>query len=76
MLKKYYAGEDEIETGNKKEDLKLAASAEALLDEKTQNIDEDSLLKLGTYRKKENVSDVKLGTELNDSQSRSILFLI
>ena len=75
MLKKYYAGEDEIETGNKK-DLKLAASAKALLDDNTQNIDEDSLLELGTYRQKENVSDVKLGTELNDSQSRSILFLI
>ena len=34
MLKKYYAREDEAKTGNEKEDLKIVASVEMLLDEK------------------------------------------
>ena len=54
---------------SEKEDLKIAASVEMLLDEEISSIDKDSLLELGTYRQKENVSDVKLGTELDDSQS-------
>ena len=32
-LKKYYAREDEAKTGNEKEDLKIAASVEMVLDE-------------------------------------------
>ena len=69
MLKKYYAREDEAKTRNKKEDLKISAKAEMLVSEEMPSIDEDSLLKLGTYKQKENVSDVKLGTDLGDSQS-------
>ena len=76
MLKKYYAREDEAKTKNEKEDLKIAASAEMLLDEETPSIDEDSLLELGTYKQKEDVSDVNLGTELDDSQSRQLQALI
>ena len=68
MLKKYYAREDEAKTGNEKEDLKIAASAEMLLDKEIPSIDEDFLLELGTYKQKEDVSDVKLETELDDSQ--------
>ena len=47
-LKKYYAPEDKAKTGIEKEDLKIAASAEMLLDEEIPSIDEDSLLELGT----------------------------
>ena len=70
MLKKYYAREDEAKTGNEKEDLKIVARAEMLLDEEIPRTDEDSLLELGTYKQKEDASDVKLETELDDSQSR------
>ena len=76
MLKKYYDREDEAETGNEKEDLNIVASAEMLLDEETLSIDEDLLLELGTYKQKEDVNHVKLGTELNDSQSRQLQALI
>ena len=68
---KYYAHEDKVETRNKK-DLKIAASAKILLDKETPSRDEDLLLELGMYRQKENVSDIKLGTKLNDSQSRHL----
>ena len=44
MLKKYYAREDEAKTGNEKEDLKISASAEMLVDEEIPSIDEDLLL--------------------------------
>ena len=47
-----------------------------LLEEKIPSIDEDSLLELGTYKQKEHVSDVKLGTELDDSQTRQLQALI
>ena len=40
-----------------------------LSDEEIPSIDEDSLLELGTCKQKEDASDVKLGTELDDSQS-------
>ena len=76
MLKKYYAREDEAKTGNEKEDLKISASAETLLDEEIPSIDEDSLLELGTYKQKEDVSDIKLGTKFGDSQSRQLQALI
>ena len=69
MLKKYYNREDEAKTGNEK-DLKIAASVKMLLDEEIPRRDEDSLLELGTYKQKEDVSNVKLGTELDDSQSQ------
>ena len=61
---------------NEKEDLKITAGAEMLLDEEIPSIDEDSLLELGTYKQKEDVSDVKLGTKLGDSQSRQLQALI
>ena len=76
MLKKYYAREDEAKTRKEKEDLKIAASAEILLDEGTPSIDEDWLLELSMYRQKENVSEVKLGAVLNDSQSRQLQALL
>ena len=76
MLKKCYAREDEAKTRNEKEDLKISASAEMLVDEEIPSIEEDSLLELGTYKQKEDVSDVKLGTELGDSQSRRLQALI
>ena len=47
----------------------MAASVEMLLDKEIPSIDEDSLLELGMYKQKEDVSDIKLGTELDDSQS-------
>ena len=75
-LKRYYAREDEAESGNEKENLKMAASAEMLLDEEIPSIDKDSLLELGTYKQKEDVCHVKLGTELDDSQSRQMQALI
>ena len=75
-VKKYYVREDEAKIGNEKEDLKIAASAEVLFDKEIFSIDEDSLLELGTYRQKEDVSDVKLGTELDDSESRQLQALI
>ena len=68
--------EDEVKTGNEKEDLKISASAEMLVDAETPSIDGDSLLELGTYKQKEDVGDVKLGTELGDSQSRQLQALI
>ena len=55
MLKKYYVREDEAKTGNEKEDLKISASAETLVDEKSPSIDEYSLLKLGTHKKKKKI---------------------
>ena len=70
--KQYYARENEVEIENEKKDLKIAASAEILLDEKTPSKNKDLLLELGTYRQKENVSDIKLGIELNDSQSQQL----
>ena len=76
MLKKYYARENEAKTGNEKEDLKISASAEMLVDAETPSIDEDSLLELETYKQKEDVGDVKLGTELGDSQSRQLQALM
>ena len=76
MLKKYYAREDEAKTEIEKEDLKMSAGAEMLMDEEMPSIDEDSLLELGTYKQKEDVSDVKLGTELGDSQSRQLQALM
>ena len=76
MLKKYYTRENEAKAGNQKEDLKISASAEMLLDEEIPSINEDSLLELGTYKQKEDVSDVKLRTELDDSQSRQLQALI
>ena len=76
ILKKYYAREDEAKTRNEKEDLKISASVEMLVDEEMPSIDEDSLLELGTYKQKEDVSDVKLGTELGNSQSRQLQALI
>ena len=76
MLKKYYAREDEVKTEIEKEDLKMSAGAEMLMDEEMPSIDEDSLLELGTYKQKEDVSDVKLGTELGDSQSRQLQALM
>ena len=57
MLKKYYTREDEAKTENEKEDLKISASAEMLVDAETPSIDEDSLLELGTYKQKEDVGD-------------------
>ena len=72
MLKKYYARDDKAKSESENEDLKVAASAKVLLDEETPSIDEKSLLELGTYRQKESVSDVQLGTELNNSQSRQL----
>ena len=54
----------------------MAASAEMLLDEEIPNIDEDLLLELGKYKQKENVGDVKLGTELDDSQSQQLQALV
>ena len=47
-----------------------------LVDAEMPSIDEDSLLELGTYKQKEDVSDVKLGTELGDSQSRQLQALM
>ena len=47
-----------------------------LVDEEISSIDEDSLLELGSYKQKEDVSDVKLGTELDDSQSRQLQALV
>ena len=41
-----------------------------LLGEEIFSIDEDSLLELGTYKQKEDASDVKLQTELDDNQSK------
>ena len=76
MLKKYYAREDEVKTEIEKEDLKMSAGAEMLMDEEMPSIDEDSLLELGTYKQKEDVSDVKLGTELGDNQSRQLQALM
>ena len=76
MLKKYYARKDKAKTGNEKEDLKISTSAEMLLDEEILSIDKDSLLELGKYKQKEDVSDVKLGTELDDSQSQKLQALI
>ena len=76
MLKNYYVREDEAKTGNEKEDLKIAASAKMLLDEEIRSIHEDLLLELGTYKQKEDVSHVKLGMELDDSQSRQLQALI
>ena len=69
MLKNYVR-EDEAEIGNKIRVLKLIVSAEVLLDKKTQSLDKKLLLELGMYRKKK-VSDVKLVTELNNSQSKT-----
>ena len=68
--------EDEARIENEKEDLKILASAEMLVDEEMPSIDEDSLLELGTCKQKENVSDVKLGTELGNSQSRQLQALM
>ena len=76
MLKKYYARENEAKTENEKEDLKISSSAEMLGDEGVSSTDEDSLLELGTYKQKEDVSDVKLGTELGDSQSQQLQALM
>ena len=76
MLKKYYAREDEAKTGNEKEELKIAASAKMLLDEETPSIDDDLLLQLGTYKQKEDVSNVKVGTKLDNSQGRQLQALI
>ena len=56
MLKNYYGREDE----------------EVELKEKIPRIYEKSLLEFGTCRQKENVSDIKLGTELSDSQGRQL----
>ena len=70
MLKKYYAREEKTENENEKEDLKVTASSEVLFEEKILSIDEELLLKLGMYRQNESVSDVRLRTELNDSQSK------
>ena len=39
-------------------------------------IDEDPLLEFPTYKQKKDVSDVKLGTALDDSQSRQLQALI
>ena len=47
-----------------------------LLDKEIPSIDEDSLLELGTYKQKEDVSDAKLGTKLDDSQGRHLQALI
>ena len=47
-----------------------------LLDEEIPGIDEDLLLELGIYKQKEDASDVKLGTELDDSQSQQLQALI
>ena len=47
-----------------------------LVDEEVPSIDEDSLLELGTYKQREDISDVKLGTELDDSQSRQLQALM
>ena len=47
-----------------------------LVDAETPSIDEDSLLELGTCKQKEDVGDVKLGTELGDSQSRQLQALM
>ena len=76
MLKKYYDREDEAKTGNEKEDLKITASAEMLVDEEIPGIYEDLLLELRAYKQEEDVSNVKLGTELDDSQSRQLQTLI
>ena len=76
MLKKYYAREDEAKTGNEKENLKISASAEMLVDAETPSLDEDSLLELGTCKQKKDVGDVKLGRELGDSQSRQLQALM
>ena len=71
ITKKIYVEKgDKARTGNDEKDLKIAANAEMLMNEEIPSIDEDSLLELGTYKQKEDVSDVKLETELDDSQSR------
>ena len=46
------------------------------MDEETPSIDEDLLLESKTYRQKENIGDIKLGTELDDSQSRQLQALL
>ena len=75
MLKKCYARKKEQKT-KKKENLKITASKDVTLVEETSSIYEKPQLELGTYRQKENVSDVKLRTELNDSQSRQLQALL
>ena len=47
-----------------------------LVDEEIPSIEEDSLLELRTYKQKEDASDVKLGKELDASQSRQLQALI
>ena len=68
--------EDEVKTGNEKEDLKISASVKMLVDVETSSLDEYLLLELETYKQKEDTGDVKLGTELGDSQSRQLQALI
>ena len=75
-VKKVLPREDEAKTGNEEEDLNIAAGAEMSLDEEIPSIDKDLLLELGTYKQKQDVSDVKLGTELDESQSRPLQALI
>ena len=53
---------------SEKENLKLTACAEVLLKKQTSNIDEESLSELGTHKQKD-LSNVRLGNELNNSQS-------
>ena len=60
--------EDEARIGNEKEDLKILASAEMLVNEEMLSIDKDSLLELGTYKQKENVSELE--TELGKIGNR------
>ena len=66
----YLARESASESESKKEAFKVTASAEVLLEKEKPSIDKVSLLELGKYRQKEDLGDVRLETELTDSQNK------